>query len=138
MKKINLQQYAKQAQETVGNKGNKKECAFALYAVGIAKRGDNIPAEVKADVLDVQVKSSKSSLGKGDNMDAIIARDAAKRYAYVSEDYQAYLMSIEEYRAFTAKFAFVNYESKKNGGATKMRLLPESGKMLRWLEERVA
>ena len=139
MYKFNIEQkHAVRAQNEVkGNSGNVRECALSLQLTGQMRYGDNVRAEVKGDILDIQVKSSHSSLGKGQDMMAIVSRDAANRYAYVTKDFAVYMMTSAEYLDFANRFAFVDYDSKQNGGAYKMRLLPESKKMLRWLDERV-
>ena len=119
------------------NDGNKAEYAFSMHILGYARKLDNVPAYKAGDVLDYQVKSSHASVCKGTNLQQHLQNDKANHYAYVCSDGTVYIMSKTEYATFVNAFSSIERDSKKNGGAEKIRLKHESNKMLRWLEERV-
>lgn len=58
-------------------------------------------------------------------------------FVYITLDFVAYFMDINEFRELTYTFGHVERESKKNGGMPKVRFAAESKKVINWLEERV-
>ena len=50
----------------------------------------------------------------------------------------AYVMNKSEFEEFLRTFAYMDRDSKKNGGLTKIKCRKESQKMLNWFEGRVA
>jgi len=118
--------------DTYKNSGNNKEYACGLY-FGIKATPNNKPATAGGDVLDIQVKSSHASICKGTDLNEHLALDGANRYAYITNDFLMYLMNKEMYKLFVEKFSYIDTDSKKNGGAKKIRLRNESEKMLEWL-----
>ena len=59
-------------------------------------------------------------------------------FAYVTADFTVYEMNLDEFKKFVYAFAHTERESEKNGGALKIRLRKESGKMLKWLANMAA
>ena len=117
------------------NNGQHAEQVFKFTLTGEIFKADNKPAEECGDYLDIQIKSAKATVCKGDNLDAYLEMDVAKRYAYVSKDFStAYVMDKKTWKKFCEEFAYLCHESEKNGGKVKMRLLDESKRMREWLE----
>jgi len=131
MERIALRQIERQ----YANNGQHAEQTFVFTMSGMLRKADNKPAEECGDYLDIQIKSARASVCKGLDIDAYLALDAAKRYAYVSADFSiAYIMTKEEWRAFVKQFAKPAIESAKNGGSAKMRLPTETKAVREWLE----
>lgn len=59
-------------------------------------------------------------------------------FAYITADFTVYEMNLGEFKQFVYTFARTERESEKNGGAMKIRLRKESGKMLKWLADKAA
>ena len=59
-------------------------------------------------------------------------------FVYITKDYIAYTMNIDEFKSFIYNFCYLDRESKKNGGCIKIKCRAESKKMLRWFEEKAA
>lgn len=60
-------------------------------------------------------------------------RTHSNLWAYVTADYQVYMMNRNEFTAFCENFCKTERESQKNGGGMKIRCAKESKKMLAWL-----
>lgn len=60
------------------------------------------------------------------------------RFVYITADWTAFEMDLTEFGIFIHNFCFLERESAKNGGATKIRCRKESSKMIAWLTERAA
>jgi len=117
--------------------GQHAEQAVRYTLTGSVGKADNTPYNKGADVLDIQVKSSHASICKGSDLAEHMSKDKAERYAYVEKTFsKAYIMSPSEYAEFVREFGYIDRESKKNGGATKIRLKSESTKMIEWLNAR--
>lgn len=58
-------------------------------------------------------------------------------FAYVTADYQVYMMNISEFEEFVYMFCYTERESAKNGGTVKIRCRKETRKMVEWLAARV-
>lgn len=121
-------------ERTYKNNGQHLEQCFRFTMLGEIKKADNKKAEECADVFDIQVKSAKSTICNGTDLKAYLEMDAAKRYAYVTKNYVAYIMTKAMWYEFCKAFSYKTRESEKNGGAEKIRLRDESKKMLNWLE----
>lgn len=131
MNKIQLKEMARQ----YANNGQHAEQKLRYTLTGTISKADNIPAEISADVLDIQIKSARATICKGNDLEKYLELDVAQRYAYVNATFTtAYVMSKQEWKAFCKEFATLDRESNKNGGAKKMRLGKESKKMVAWLE----
>lgn len=59
-------------------------------------------------------------------------------FVYITKDYIAYIMNLDEFKTFIYSFCYLDRESKKNGGGIKIKCRAESKKMLRWFEEKAA
>lgn len=120
---------------------DKKEDAFRYALTGkCLHTHDSIPYTQGGDVLDYAVKTSHASLPSNllgdsisDKVDYMFANDKANKYVYISNNYIAYIMQPQQFKAFVLAFGRLERDSKKNGGNIKVRLLRESNKMLAWL-----
>lgn len=117
------------------NNGQHAEQVFRYTMCGKIVAADNRPACLCGDYEDIQIKSSRATVCNGNDLVAGLASDAAKRYAYVTADFQtAYIMTKAEWIAFVARFSTMDIDSKKT--ATKIRLKKENKQMLAWLATR--
>lgn len=120
------------------NRGQAREQDFRFAYNKTMEKADNKKATVCADIDDIQIKSARATICQGLDVDGYLAQDKANRYAYVTKNETAYIMTKKEYAEFAKRFHTVTRESTKNGGATKMRFLDENQKMVAWLESHVA
>lgn len=144
------------------NNGQHAEYVARYTLTGSTSWADNIPAHVKADVLNIQIKSARATvcrmLGYDKKLELRLhlMNDKAKRYGYVTKDFATmYIMDKFDYCEFALKFGTLDRESTgvrgakhvtnagttggqggSNGGHFKLRLKHESQAMLIWLEER--
>lgn len=98
---------------------------------------------VTADGKHISIKTSGFTLMSGslcegrDTFDGIWelyeSRVRSDTFAYITADFMVYEMTISEFKRFVYEFGRMERESEKNGGAMKIRLRKESGKMLKWL-----
>ncbi len=133
MEKINLTP----CERRYKNNGQHAEMVFKYTTTGKIVKADNTPFTASGDYADIQIKSARATVCKGTDLDKHLQADAAKRYAYVMDDFQiAYIMSKAEYKQFVNEFGTVTRESSKNGGAEKIRLKQENAKMTEWLADR--
>ena len=105
-------------------------------------------SDVNAGDVRISVKTSAFTLMAGslcegrDTFDGIWNLYAEKvhsnQFAYVSLTGVCFMMNLDEFKQFVYSFCRLERESEKNGGALKIRCRKESGKMLKWLEERAA
>ena len=58
--------------------------------------------------------------------------------AYVTKDYEAFEMNMDDFKEFVLTFGSIQKESEKNGGGSKVRCKSESKALLRWLRSKVA
>lgn len=127
----------KHIKRTYKNNGQHAEQLVRYTLTGVAGKADNTAYDKGADVLDIQVKSSHASICKGSDLAEHMSKDKAERYAYVDKTFtSAYIMNPSEYVEFIKEFGYIDRESAKNGGATKIRLRVESTKMIEWLNAR--
>ena len=119
------------------NNGQHAEQVLRYTITGEIVKADNIPASASGDCGDIQVKTAKASVCKGNSLIEHFKTDKAKRYAYVVTSFkEAYIMNRNEYFEFVEMFGYITYESQKNGGHQKIRLKAESKKMIEWLMTR--
>ena len=59
-------------------------------------------------------------------------------WAYVSLDWQCYIMNKKEFSKFVHKFAVLGRESSSKGGGLKIKGYSETKKRIAWLESQVA
>jgi hypothetical protein len=101
-----------------------------------------------ADGKHISIKASAFTLMSGslcegrDTFDGIwelyAERVHSDTFAYITADFTVYEMTLDEFKCFVYTFAHTERESEKNGGALKIRLRKESGKMLKWLADKAA
>lgn len=125
-------------ERTYKNNGQHLEQVVRFTLTGEIVKADNKPAEECGDIWDIQVKSPKATVCKGDDVDAYLERDAANRYCFVlKSEPKAYIMSKAEWREFVSEFGCKSRASAKNGGYITIQLLDESKRMRAYLAERV-
>lgn len=134
------------------NEGINREWALCRYYGIIRTSHDNGAYDKGSDIetgtANISVKASSFTLMSGslcqglEDFDAIWnlfkSRVHSDTFAYVTQEYEVYEMNLNEFEKFVYTFCTTERESKKNGGRTKIKCRKESGKMLRWLEERAA
>lgn len=131
MEKIKLKPLARQYK----NNGQHAEQVLRYTLTGQIIKADNIPAEKGGDCLDIQIKSARATICKGKDLTAWLAKDGARRYAYVTNDFgTAYIMNKAEWLKFAQTFGTITRDSKKNGEAEKIRLGHETNAMRGYLE----
>ena len=101
-----------------------------------------------ADGKHISIKASAFTLMSGnlcegrEDFDGIwelyAERVHSDTFAYVTAEYRVYEMTLAEFKRFVYAFGRLEPESAKNGGAMKIRLRKESGKMLKWLADKAA
>ena len=136
----------------VKNNGDRREWAVCAH-MGVERTKHDAGAydrdsDVNVGALHISVKSSAFTLMSGnlcegrDTFDGIwelyAERVHSNQFAYVTMQGTCYMMNLSEFKRFVYMFCHTERESKKNGGATKIRCRKESGKMLQWLAEQVA
>ena len=149
MEKFNIMQFA---DTKVNNKGMQREWALCKY-YGIERtRHDNVAYDEGSDIElaehGISVKSAKATLMCGSKcrgchtFEGIWRRYRRRvhsdQFAYVTSDFEVFMMSLDEFSKFVHKFATLSRESTRNGGDIKIQFLSESKKMREWLEMRVA
>lgn len=134
------------------NAGIAREWALCHY-YNVERTAHDSLAYDKGSDLDaagkhISIKASAFTLMSGnlcegrDTFDGIWnlyeARVHSDTFAYVTADFVVYEMSLAEFKMFVYTFAHTERESEKNGGALKIRLRKESGKMIQWLQAQAA
>ena len=134
---------------TSTNDGIYREQALAFTMTGEIRKHDKVPFHMGSDIpeYDMSVKSSgftlaSGRLNMGDTFDEKLAdffsRVHSNKFAYVTVNMVAYIMDKGEFEKFLRTFAYMDRDSKKNGGLTKIKCRKESKKMLDWFEGQVA
>ena len=119
------------------NNGQHAEQIARCTLTGKIEKADNRPFYLGGDCGDIQIKSARATICKGDDLGAYLDQDGANRYGYVTADFKTlYLMDRREYETFATAFSTRTCESAKNGGAVKLRLKHESSAMREWLASR--
>lgn len=106
------------------------------------KDGSDVETAEKA----ISVKSDRFTLMSGtlcegqttlEGIWAVYAKNVhSDTFCYVTNEGQAYEMSLNEFKELVFTFCKVEKDSAKNGGCSKVRARKESGKMRAWLAER--
>ena len=134
------------------NAGIASEWALCRYYKVERTAHDALPYDKGSDLdaagKHISIKASAFTLMSGslcegrDTFDGIwelyAERVHSDTFAYVTADFTVYEMNIDEFKCFVYTFAHTERESEKNGGALKIRLRKESGKMLKWLADKAA
>ena len=134
------------------NAGDAREWALCDY-YGIERckhdsKNYRVASDVSVGDLNISVKSAKATLMSGRFCkDCETMRDIWELYrdtthsntvAYVTREFVAYMMTMEEFEQFVFLFGYITRDSKSNGGYNKIRFKDESKAMLKWLAENVA
>lgn len=134
------------------NAGIAREWALCRHYMVERTAHDALPYDKGSDLdaagKHISIKASAFTLMSGSLCEGIEDFDGiwnlyAERvhsdtFAYVTADFTVYEMNIDEFKCFVYAFAHTERESEKNGGALKIRLRKESGKMLKWLADKAA
>lgn len=134
------------------NAGIAREWALCRYYKVERTAHDALPYDKGSDLdaagKHISIKASAFTLMSGNlcegrqDFDGIwnlyAERVHSDTFAYVTEDFRVYEMNLGEFKRFVYAFGRLEAESSKNGGALKIRLRKESGKMLKWLEDMAA
>lgn len=134
------------------NAGIAREWALCRYYKVERAAHDSLAYDKGSDLdaagKHISIKASAFTLMSGslcegrDTFDGIwelyAERVHSDTFAYVTADFTVYEMNIDEFKCFVYTFAHTERESEKNGGALKIRLRKESGKMLKWLADKAA
>ena len=134
---------------TYSNWGHHCEQALTFTLTGEIRKHDKVPFYMDSDIpeYDMSVKSSgftlaSGNINMGDTFDEKLAdfcsRVHSNKFAYVTVNMVAYIMNKDEFEKFLRTFAYMDRDSKKNGGLTKIKCRKESKKMLDWFEGQVA
>jgi hypothetical protein len=125
------------------NNGMQKEIEFIFTVSGEIKKHDNIAYNKGSDYQNTSIKASGFSLASGlkakdfnGQIKEYFENVHSNEFAYVTNDYIAYIMNKEEFKEFLINFSTLTRESTKNGGMAKIRARKESQKMRDWLSER--
>lgn len=125
-------------ERTYKNNGQHAEQVARYTLTGEICKADNKPFYMGADCLDIQIKSARATICKGTDLMAHLTIDKADRYGYVTKDFdKMYIMTKAEYIDFVTEFGTITRDSKKNGGAEKIRLNKEGARMVAYLERMV-
>lgn len=128
----------KQIKRFYKNNGQHAEQIARFTLTGEIARADNKPFWIGGDIGDIQIKSAKATICKGNDIESHLKADGANRYGYVTKDFsRMFLMTKVEYLEFSRKFSYETKDSNgKNGGNVKMKFKYESREMIEYLESR--
>lgn len=130
------------------NDGNRHEAAVSEWAgYGFGYDNDHVPFDKGSDIeeLNASVKSSGASLAclYGNDKASVIAEYFARVHSTmwiysieVDGEFWFYQMNADEFKEFLEEFSGLTRESGKEI-RYKVRLKKTSGKMVKWLEERL-
>lgn len=132
---------------TYTNKGMRAEQNLAYTLTGEIRKGDHVPFHIDSDIPEFQmsVKADGFSLASGsinmgetfeEKLADYIARVHSTSFAYVTNEDEAFIMTLDEFEQFIREFCTLARESSSHGGQTKIRCRHESKKMREWLNER--
>lgn len=104
-------------------------------------------SDIETGDFNISVKASGFTLMSGSLCEGLTDFEAiwnlymtnthSNAWAYITTDYQVYMMNAIEFCEFVHTFCYMEKESAKNGGGMKIRCKKESKKMISWLENRV-
>lgn len=126
------------------NWGQHCEQALAYTLTGEIRKHDRVPFDVDSDIpeYNMSVKASgftlaSATINHGETFEEkyndFFARVHSENFAYVDMKFTAYVMNTETFKEFVKRFCYLDRESKKNGGLTKIKCYKESKKMIEWL-----
>ena len=134
------------------NAGDNREWSVCSYVGAPRAKHDSSDYRKSSDIVlgerHISVKSSAFTLMSGNMCEGISDFDGiwnlyernthSNEFAYVTEDFTAYFMSLAEFKKFVYACCRVERESEKNGGQMKIRCRKESKKMVEWLAKNIA
>lgn len=134
------------------NNGVVAEWAFCLKNGIVRTSHDRLPyhmgSDLETDTMHCSIKSARFSLMSGSlcngltDFESIWELFASKVksdvFAYVTQNSEVYLMDKTEFCEFVHNFCGLEKESKKNGGATKIKMRSESKAVLEWLDRKAS
>ena len=127
------------------NWGNHCEQALAFTLTGEIRLHDHVAFDKDSDIPEyaMSVKSSGFTLASAkvnhgdtfeEKLNDFMNRVHSEKFAYVSFDMVAYIMTKEIFEKFVRTFCYLDRESKKNGGGIKIKCRKETQKMIEWLQ----
>ena len=130
---------------TLSNAGQAKQQDLTYALTGEIRKPDAVPFDMDSDIpeFSISVKSSRFTLASASalsattfegQLDEFSARVHSEKFAYVAKDNMVYIMNKVEFLDFCHEFCGWEQESKKNGGAYKVRCRKESKRMIKWLQ----
>ena len=130
---------------TYTNWGAHCEQALAYTLTGEIRKHDHVPFDKDSDIpeYNMSVKSSGFTLASAkvnhgatfeEKVKDFFARVHSTVFAYVALDMTAYIMDKKTFERFICEFGYLDKESTKNGGGTKVKCLKESKRMIEWLK----
>lgn len=129
------------------NNGQHAEQLADYALTGQIRKADRIAFDKGSDIpeLEASVKSARFTLAstlKGETFEEQLndyfTRTASRMVVYVSLELElAFLMDMEEFRAFIETFCKLQRSSSENGGKPVIRMGTETKKVKEWLLERV-
>lgn len=141
-----MKSIAVQSVSTARNAGIRREHDLYYTLTGALRtRHDSGSFDKGSDIEEfhMSVKASHFTLATvlfGDTLEEMVAdyfnRTASECFAYVTEDYTAYIMDAVEFRSLLLTFARLERGSSKNGGKITVRFPRESRKVLEWFATR--
>ena len=148
MTKVNIKEFEVTRHH---NKGINKEwtlCEFyGIHRTEHDRQRYDEASDIEINGMNISVKSPGASLMSGSLCKGCKTFEGIWRryrrnvhsdtFVFISHEFNAYFMDIDEFSKFVHKFATLDRESKKNGGGLKIKL-KDTKKMVMWLEERVA
>ena len=135
MKKINLAETAAKMPRMYKNFGQRAEQVARKHATGEIVKADHIKATESGDLNGIQIKTRKATICNGISIKEYIATNAATEYAFITEDYQMYIMTAAEFEKFAKEFSYIDYDSKTK--EKKIRFYGETVYMRIYLENAV-
>lgn len=134
------------------NKGICREWAVCSHYMVPRTSHDHTPYDKGSDLdiadKHISIKASRFTLMSGrlceghEDFDGIWSLYAERVHSncfiYVTADFVAYEMNLDEFKKFVYTFGILSRDSKKNGGKVKIAGRPESGKMRKWLAAQAA
>lgn len=130
---------------TLSNAGQARQQDLTYALTGEIRKPDAVPFDMDSDIpeFSISVKSSRFTLASASalsattfegQLDEFSARVHSEKFAYVAKDNMVYIMDKVEFLDFCHEFCGWEQESKKNGGAYKVRCRKESKRMIKWLQ----
>ena len=129
----------------LSNAGQARQQDLTYALTGQIRKPDSVPFDMDSDIpeFSIQVKCSRLTLASASALAATTVdgqlnefseRVHSKKFAYVTKNNMVYIMDKVEFLDFCHEFCGWEQESKKNGGAYKVRCRKESKRMIKWLQ----